>query len=137
MNVMICTEESQSLQDGESGWLDGGDGDDRLFGDAGSDILLGGAGGDLILGGGGDDHLAGDDSGHAVPQYLRTLAYRVAHDVATDAGGNRSYTYRYSTVNDVARQVGGDVTLCMKCKRQSLLNGDYMASNDYAWRKQA
>ncbi len=103
--------QSQSAQDGESGWLDGGDGDDRLTGDAGADILLGGAGNDLILGGGGDDHLAGDDSGHEVPQYLRWLAYQVAHDVTTDANGNRLYSYRYSTVNDVARQAGGDDAL--------------------------
>ena len=107
----LAAGESQALQDGESGWLDGGEGDDRLTGDAGADILLGGGGNDLILGGGGDDHLAGDDSGHEVPQYLRTLAYRVAHDIATDAGGNRIYTYRYSTVNDVARQAGGDDAL--------------------------
>ena len=53
--------QSQSAQDGESGWLDGGEGDDRLIGVAGADVLLGGTGGDLILGGGGDDHLAGDD----------------------------------------------------------------------------
>lgn len=103
--------QSQSPQDGESGWLDSGDGDDRLTGDAGADILLGGAGNDLILGGGGDDHLAGDDSGHEVPQYLRWLAYQVAHDVTTDAAGNRLYSYRYSTVNDVARQAGGDDAL--------------------------
>jgi len=43
--------QSQSPQDGESGWLDGGEGDDRLFGDAGSDILLGGAEDDAISGG--------------------------------------------------------------------------------------
>ena len=103
--------QSQSPQDGESGWLDGGEGDDRLFGDAGSDILLGGAGGDLILGGGGDDHLAGDDSGHEVPQYLRWLAYQVAHDVTADANGNRLHAYRYSTVNDVTRQAGGEDAL--------------------------
>ncbi|MBK9595394.1 MAG: hypothetical protein IPO57_08575 [Rhodocyclales bacterium] len=103
--------ESQSPDDGERSWLDGGEGDDRLFGDAGSDILLGGAGGDLILGGGGDDHLAGDDSGHEVPQYLRWLAYQVAHDVTTDANGNRLHAYRYSTVNDVTRQAGGEDAL--------------------------
>ncbi len=103
--------ESQPPQDGERSWLDGGEGDDRLFGDAGADILLGGAGGDLILGGGGDDHLAGDDSGHEVPQYLRWLAYQVAHDVTTDANGNRLHAYRYSTVNDVTRQAGGEDAL--------------------------
>ena len=137
--------QSQSAQDGESGWLDGGDGDDRLFGDAGNDVLLGGAGSDLILGGGGDDHLAGDDSGHAVPQYLRWLAYRVAHDVATDAQGNRTYTYRYATVNEVVRQAGGDDSLYGGAgddasNNDSKYRDQYKyrkASNDSIWRRTA
>lgn len=37
-------DKSQSVQDGESGCLDRGDGDHCLVGDAGADILLGGAG---------------------------------------------------------------------------------------------
>jgi len=104
----LAAGQSQSAADGESGWLDGGEGDDRLIGGAGADILLGGAGNDLILGGAGDDHIAGDDEGQPVARYLRSLAYRVAHDVATDANGNRTYTYRYSTVNEVVRRPGGD-----------------------------
>ncbi len=38
----LAAGESQSFQDGESGWLDGGAGEDRLSGDAGADILLDG-----------------------------------------------------------------------------------------------
>ncbi|MBK6631939.1 MAG: hypothetical protein IPG33_13485 [Betaproteobacteria bacterium] len=104
----LAAGESQPPQDGESGWLDGGDGDDRLTGDAGSDILLGGAGNDLILGGGGDDHLAGDDEGHEVPQYLRNLAYQVWHQADPQANGVTLYRYQYATVNEVVRREGGD-----------------------------
>lgn len=100
--------ESQSAQDGESGWLDGGDGDDRLFGDAGADILLGGAGGDLLMGGGGDDHLAGDDEGHEVPRELQYVAYGVWHEVVPLPDGSNRYRYQYATVNEVANRVGGD-----------------------------
>jgi Ca2+-binding RTX toxin-like protein len=39
--------------------LDGGDGDDRLFGEQGNDLLVGGAGNDLLDGGAGNDQLLG------------------------------------------------------------------------------
>lgn len=57
------------LADGESAFLHGGDGADRLFdqanvksslqGDAGPDRITGGAGNDTLFGGAGDDRLAG------------------------------------------------------------------------------
>ncbi|MBL8503148.1 MAG: DUF3060 domain-containing protein, partial [Rhodocyclaceae bacterium] len=99
--------QSQSAQDAEKSWLDGGDGDDRLFGDAGADILLGGAGGDLILGGGGDDHLTGDDEGHPVAREFRDVTYLVEHRQSEGAGGARLYGYRYSVMNQVERRAGG------------------------------
>ncbi|MBI4989894.1 MAG: putative Ig domain-containing protein, partial [Rhodocyclales bacterium] len=103
--------QSQSPQDGESSWLDGGEGDDRLTGDAGADVLLGGAGGDLILGGGGNDHLAGDEEGHLVPYYLHSVSYHAWHYTNTLSNGATLYWYRYDAFNDVMIRPGGDDAL--------------------------
>lgn len=44
-----------------SGWVEGGAGDDRIFGSAGDDELAGGSGDDRLDGGGGRDLLTGGD----------------------------------------------------------------------------
>jgi Ca2+-binding RTX toxin-like protein len=46
--------------------INGGAGDDQLFGDDGDDVIKGGAGSDLIEGGAGDDRLYGGDAGDAI-----------------------------------------------------------------------
>ncbi|MHB1230560.1 MAG: calcium-binding protein [Halothiobacillus sp.] len=54
-----------TLEAGQGMYLDGGAGDDRLFGDLDDDILVGGIGNDLLYGFGGRDTLiggAGDDT---------------------------------------------------------------------------
>jgi len=127
--------ESQSAQDGESGWLDGGEGDDQLVGDAGADILLGGAGGDLILGGGGDDQIAGDDEGREVSHDMHGEAYQVWHEVVPQDDGTTLYRYEYSAVNEVAHREGGDDALFRES--QSLRHGDPEAAHDNEWRKAA
>ena len=43
-------------------WLDGGEGDDLLFGTPSRDVLLGGNGRDTLVGGAGDDNLSGDET---------------------------------------------------------------------------
>jgi Ca2+-binding RTX toxin-like protein len=50
--------------------LDGGDGDDVLFGGAGNDTLLGGLGDDVLIGGPGTDTLDGQDGDNVVIQSL-------------------------------------------------------------------
>ncbi|MBO3276452.1 retention module-containing protein [Pseudomonas schmalbachii] len=60
--------------------LDGGSGNDLLFGQGGRDILLGGDGDDLLFGGMGDDVLTG---GGGADQFF-WLKGETGHDVVTD-----------------------------------------------------
>ena len=81
----LGNEEANVLSTGvKNDYIDGGDGDDTLYGDAndftgefdadqingpvgGNDVLIGGSGKDTIYGGGGDDTIYGDRMGGATP----------------------------------------------------------------------
>lgn len=50
-----------SVSTAGNSWVQGGNGDDTLYGGAGSDYLMGEAGNDWVYGGSGNDNLTGDD----------------------------------------------------------------------------
>ena len=86
--------------------LDGGDGDDVLFGGAGNDTLLGGFGDDVLLGGPGTDTLDGQDGDNVVIQSLS--ANRVANATTVSKEALNARTADGKTVLEVG---GEDRTL--------------------------
>jgi Ca2+-binding RTX toxin-like protein len=94
-----------SEQNGNGTGTDGGEGDDRLYGQAGNDGLFGGTGDDVLHGSGGDDRLAGnvgDDRlfGGSGNDALETSAFPIeAHDGTDEIFGGAgidsvSYAFR-------------------------------------------
>ena len=69
--------------DREADLLDGGLGEDSVYGWAGADNLFGGSGKDLMVGGAGDDNIFGD----RVISVTDVNNWQVQRQVATDAGG--------------------------------------------------
>ena len=63
--------------------LDGGDGDDRLYGRGGDDSIEGGAGSDLLVGDAGDDDLAGGDGADRINGGAGTDTADIALDTIT------------------------------------------------------
>ncbi|MEX5381230.1 GA-like domain-containing protein, partial [Acinetobacter towneri] len=82
--------EYESVNLADRAYIDGGDGDDTIYGSGGDDYLVGGAGDDHIEGGDGKDYLlggAGDDQLHG-GQGDDTLLGGVGNDILNGGAGN-------------------------------------------------
>jgi hypothetical protein len=86
-----------------SGWLDGGLGNDRIYGGDGDDVLIGGPGNDRMLGGGGADELDGGLGADIMWGSWEPKAETLDDGVDTfrDEFDPAQFIYRNATVSDI------------------------------------
>ena len=86
--------------------IDGGDGDDTVFGESGQDILSGGAGDDTLLGEDGDDRLSGGDGSDTLDYsgWTTSVTVNLSVPYAVDTEGTATGTTGVSNIRHV---IGG------------------------------